>query len=199
MLALFVFPFLYNLVMVCLQCWWPDFNVVILGKTLSLQTLPLKSCFFTLYSVLYFMLGGILFRKKLSDVISVISLLAGWALVVFDVIVSSNYSGVVQDAANTCFPTIGAMLISIGIFNLFRNFDRIKSEKFTRAVSWLGPYVLPIYLFHLQIVWKIYIWVLPSRLNIVLVLLLALVDCAACVLIGFVLKKIPLVKELLKM
>lgn len=199
MLALFVFPFLYNLVMVCWQQWCPDFSIVLLGKTLSLQTLPLKSGLFTMYSVLYFMLGGILFRKKLSNVISAISLLAGWALVVFDVVVSSNYSGVVQDAVNACFPTIGAMLIAIGIFNLFRNFDKIKSEKFIKAVSWLGPYVLPIYLFHLQIVWKIYIWVLPSTLNIGLMLLFALIDCAACVLIGFVLKKIPLVKELLKM
>lgn len=199
MLALFIFPFLYNLVMVCLQQWAPDFSIVILGKTLSLQTLLLKSGFFTLYAVLYFLLGGIMFRKKLSNIISVISLMVGWALVVFDVIVSSNYSGTVQDAANSCFPTIGAMLISIGIFNLFRNFDKIKSDKFKNVVSKLGQYVLPIYLFHLQIVWKIYIYILPHRLNIIWVVLLALADCIVCVVIGMVLKKIPLVKELLKM
>ncbi len=199
MLALFIFPFLYNLVMVFIQQWAPDFSVVILGKTLSLQTLPLKSGFFTLYAVLYFLLGGILFRKKLSNIISAISLLVGWALVVFDVIVSSNYTRTVQDAVNTCFPTIGALLISIGIFNLFRNFDKVKSEKFKNAVAKLGPYVLPIYLFHLQIVWKIYVYVLPSELNIIFVLLLALLDCIVCVVVGMILKKIPLVKELLKM
>lgn len=199
MLALFIFPFLYNLIMVCLQLWLPDFNVVVLGKTLSLETLPLKSGFYTMYSVLYFLLGGIMFRKKLSNIISAISLLAGWALVVFDVIVSSNYSGVVQDAVNGCFPTIGAMLISIGIFNLFRNFDKVKSENFKNIISKLGQYVLPIYLFHLQIVLKIYVPILPSKLNIILVVLLALADCVACVIIGMILKKIPLVKELLKM
>lgn len=199
MLAFFIFPFLYNLVMVCLQLWLPDFSIVILGKTLSLQTLPLRSGFYTLYAVLYFLIGGVMFRKKISNIAAVISLIAGWALVIFDVIVSSNYAGTIQDAVNTCFPTVGAMLISIGIFNLFRNFDDIKSEKFRKVVSNLGQYVLPIYLFHLQIVWKIYVHILPARLNIILVVLLALLDCVVCVIAGMILKKIPLVKELLKM
>jgi len=141
MLVLFIFPFLYNLVMIFWQCWFPDFSVVFLGKTLSLETLPLKSGFYTLYSILYFLLGGIMFRKKLNNILSAISLLAGWGLVVFDVISSSNYTGKIQDAANTCFPTIGAMLISIGIFNLFRNFDKVKSKKFRSVVSKLGQYV----------------------------------------------------------
>lgn len=199
MLVIFVFPFLYNLVMILWQHWLPDFSIVILGKTLSLETLPLKSGFYTLYSVLYFLLGGIMFRKKLSNILSVISLLAGWALVVFDVIVSSNYTGKVQDAVNGCFPTIGALLISIGIFNLFRNFDKVKGEKFVGVVSKLGQYVLPIYLFHLQIIWKIYLRLIHGRLNIGFVLLMALADCIICIIIGMILKKIPLVKELLKM
>ncbi len=199
MLALFVFPFLYNLIMVGMQHWAPDFSVVILGKTLSLQTLPIKSGFFTLYSILYFLLGGIMFRKKLNNVISAISLLIGWALVIFDVIVSSNYSGTIQDGVNTCFPTVGALLISIGIFNLMRNFDNIKSEKFIGCVSKLGQYILPIYLFHVHIIFKIYIFILPSEMNIILVLLLALLDCVVCIITGMILKKIPLVRELLKM
>ena len=199
MIALFLFPFLYNLVMVCLELWWPDFSFVILGKALSLQTLPLRSGFFTLYAILYFLLGGILFRKKLGNIVSAISLIAGWALVIFDVVASSNYTGTIQDAVNACFPTIGAMLISIGIFNLFRNFDNIKSETFKSIVSNLGQYVLPIYLFHMHIIFKVYTTLLSIKLNIVIIFALAVLNMFACCLIGWILKKIPLVKELLKM
>lgn len=199
MLAIFVFPFLYNLVVVCIVFFAPDFSISILGKTLSLETLPLRSGFFTLYSVLYFMIGGILFRYKTKNIVSVIFLVIGWVLVLFDVIASSNYTLSVQDSVNACFPTVGALLISIGSFNLLRNFDNIKSEKLKNIVSKFGEYVLPIYLFHLHIIYKVYINILPSKLNVFIILLLALANYIVCIAAGIVLKKIPLVKELLKM
>ncbi|MBR5773897.1 MAG: acyltransferase family protein [Clostridia bacterium] len=199
MLALLVFPFIYNFVMVCFQCWWPDFSIVILGRTLSLETMPLKSGFYTLYSILYFLLGGIMFRKKINNIISTMSLLVGWILVIFDVIVSSNYSKIIQDTASSCIPTIGGLLITIGFFNLFRNLDKVKSEKFKSIISKLGQYVMPIYLFHMHIIWKVFRPFFPSNVNVFLLLLCAIANYFVCIILGMILKKIPLVKELLKM
>ena len=199
MLALLIFPFLYNLIITCLEFWMPDFSISIMDRVISLETIPLRSGLFTLYSILYFLLGGVMYRHKLNNIISVISLLAGWALVVFDVTVFSNYTQNIQDAVNGCFPTVGALLISIGLFNLLRNFDGVKSQRVRSIISRLGQYVLPIYLFHLHIIYKIYVPLLSTKLNIIIIFVLTVLNLFVCCIVGWILKKIPLVKELLKM
>lgn len=62
MTAVLVFPFLYNLEMTVLALVKSDFSLHILSHEISLTMLPLKTGAKTMYSVLYFFLGGYLFK-----------------------------------------------------------------------------------------------------------------------------------------
>ena len=105
-----------------------------------------------------------------------------------------------QDAVNGNFPTIGTLFLSIGLFNLLRNLDRINNARFKKVVIILGRGVLSIYLFHMLIIYRVFYYLIPSEsCNIVIVLISAIAVCLICWLIDFLLKKVPLVRELLKL
>ena len=51
--ALFIFPFLYNKIIVLLTWYNPDFSINIVGREICLDTLPKITGLFTMYSILY--------------------------------------------------------------------------------------------------------------------------------------------------
>ncbi len=196
--SVFVFPFLYNFVIVLFELFAPSFSINIFGYTLSLQTLPLRTGVFRLYSILYFMLGGVIMNKSIKPIISVISIIAGQTITVFDVIITSNYTHEVADAVNRCFPSIGGLLLAFGIFGLLRNLDRIKFPKFAKITASLGGGgVLVIYLLHVRIRSILTATILPFKpYPIMLMLAVDILVCAFCFLVNYILQKIPIIKEL---
>ena len=120
MTAVFCFPFLYNLGKIFLMRFFPSFEIGIFGKTISLETIPLRTGAFTMYSILYFFLGGILFKKKLPDGVSILLCIAGLLIIIWGIIVYSNYTKGIADAVNACFPTVGTLLLMLAVLICFK-------------------------------------------------------------------------------
>ena len=72
MAAVFVMPFMYNFVVLLLERFCPDFSFIFFGQTISLKTIPLRTGVHRLYSILYFLLGGVLLNKRLTDPVLVL-------------------------------------------------------------------------------------------------------------------------------
>ena len=197
----FAMPFCYNLVMNLWERFAPDFRVVILGRTLSLQTLPLHTGVWRLYSVLYFLLGGLLLNRKVKPAVSVLAILCGLGLTLFDVMATSNYTREAADAVNRCFPTVGGLLTAFGIFTLLRRFDAVTNERVRTVTASLGGVgVLAIYLFHVRIRKLLMATVLPLQAYpLPLMLAIDIAVCLVCWGAGVLLQKIPLVKELMRL
>lgn len=199
--AVFLMPFLYNLGIVLLMRFAPGFSFRIFGRTLSLRTLPLRTGVFRLYSILYYMLGAYLLDRRLPPLVSVLLILLGQAVVVTDVVVTSNYTGQIADAVNYCFPTVGALLLAIGFFTLLRCFDRITDPRLKRLLASLGSGVLTTYLLHVSIRSVLQATILPPgrQYSALLIAGIALAVCLLCWLIDLLLKRIPLVRELVRL
>ena len=200
MTLLFVFPFCYNLGIVFLKIIAPDFSFTLFHYNISLEVIPNRTGVFTMYSVLYFMIGGICVNndKKTKIVPCILCIIIGYLLVLLDVLVSSTYSQEIQDAVNGCFPTMGALFIAYGLFNIIRRVNILDSSKMGRLITRTNYVVLPIYLFHMQIIRYFYILFNIKEISAVVAFLLTLMICIICSLIAKVMQKIPYVKELIR-
>lgn len=204
MCLIFGFPFLYNFIMVLLKYGCPQIQISLFNHVLTLNNIPSRTGAWTMYSILYFFLGAVLYDKRLKKYISILFVLLGYSLVVFDVIVSSNYSQSVQDPVNACFPTIGALLIAVGLFCILRECENIDNKYFRAVVLKLGHYVLSIYIFHMflmKILFKLYLLITGGNyhtftlgVSVFFVLLIYILCC----LLGYVMSKLPLLKNLVK-
>ena len=202
MAAVFVMPFMYNFVVLLLERFCPDFSFIFFGQTISLKTIPLRTGVHRLYSILYFLLGGVLLNKRVSPILSLSSIILGQAITVWDVIVTSNYTGKIADAVNSCFPTVGGLLLAFGFFTLLRVFDCVDDPKATRLLaSFGGEGVLMVYLLHVRIRTFLSAAVLPPthRYSIFVILCVSAAVCVFCWLVSQAVKRIPLLKELIKL
>ena len=111
----------------------------------------------------------------------------------------TNYYGKIYDSVNGCFPTIGALIASVGLFSIVKNI-RVNNEKIIKIITFLGSRVLYTYLFHTifirKIIWKYFMT--SDSYNFVVVLLVSVMVYTLSMLVGVVLEKIPLVKNLVK-
>jgi surface polysaccharide O-acyltransferase-like enzyme len=200
MLAVFVFPFLYNLIIICLMRFYPGFELNILGYTISLATIPLRIGAFSMYSILQFFLGGLLFKNKIPDIISVILCITGFLIVIWGVIVYSNFTNTVADAVNDCFPTIGTLMLSVGLFNLIKNIEKTKlSKNAAKIISFFGNGVLAIYIFHSFFITNTFKYILTGKeYSPIIIGLFAVLILICCCIVNSIISRIPYVKELMK-
>lgn len=175
----------------------PDISITLYNHTLSLDVLPNRTGLFTMYSILYFMLGGVLVNKNVKPLTSMISIVCGYLLVLLDVVVSSNYDHEIQDAVNACFPTVGALLIAVGIFTLLRNIRRTYIDSFKDVIEKVSFIVLPIYLFHQIINRFISHFIHQETIAVGWALMISLSVCFLSGLISALLKRIPYIRELI--
>ena len=148
------------------------------------------------------MLGAYLLDRRLPPLVSVLLILLGQAVVAADVVVTSNYTGQIADAVNYCFPTVGALLIALGFFTLLRCFDRVTDPRLKRLLASLGSGgVLTTYLLHVSIRSLLCATVLPAdrQYSALLIAGIALAVCLLCWLVYLLLKRIPLVRELVRL
>lgn len=193
--AVFIFPFLYNFVLTAIK------GAGIEAITLPLCTINVSSLSVTGaatgYSLLYFLLGPILKEMKTpKPLLSVITILTGWALVVAECTIYTNINDTMYDGVNIAFPTVGALLLSMGVFTLAKNFTFTKIQK---PLGFISGGILHIYLMHVAFInlFSIMLHGLPS--NLFLCYLGSVVVFMLCVLVGKVADRIPVICWFFKM
>lgn len=143
-LLVFIFPFSYNAVLLIVKIAEPHMMIQLLGKVFVVDSLHVTG-FFTMYSILYFLIGPLLAKKRVHTRYGVAAAIVGLGLVVFECVSYTVMNGRMYDGVNAAFPTYGAMLLSIGVFIVAKN-TIIKGNK---IVDWVKNQVLSIYLMHM--------------------------------------------------
>lgn len=134
---LFLFPFCYNFLWDIVLFFAPSFDAFKVIHT----------GFFTLYSVLYFYMGGSLRTRHTSSFYALGLVVLGLLLVNFEVVAMSNHYQAIYDGVNSSFPTLGALSMSVGIFFLAKGV--VANEGFAyRIVSFVGRNTLGVFIFH---------------------------------------------------
>lgn len=194
LLALLVFPFLYN-------------YVLLAGRLLDIPAFFYldRTGAGTLYSIVYFVLGKILSdharskrctRTVSSFLLCCFLILCGWMLVTLEVTLWTNINHKVFDGVNGSFPTIGALLMAVGMFTLVSRFQPPICPRLQKIITFTGSHIIGIYLFHplfthlIRYAFNIYI---PAILTASLTAIIMI----ASLFITAVLKRIPLVRQLL--
>lgn len=110
---------------------------------------------FTLYSYVYFSLGrNIRYIECIKRwPLLVILLLIGWALLVWEVYVYSNYNRNIYDGVNASFPSLGAMFLSLAIFMLLKD-CKICYSSLEKYFLFIGRNTMGIYVFHIFFVYS---------------------------------------------
>lgn len=136
---LIVTPFLTNLVL----------DIVLLVDP-GTHLLRWRHGAFTLYSVVYLYLGDYLAHRDSKKWISVFFMIIGLALLALEATAVVNHNHAQFETGNYCFPTIGALLLSVALFIIIKDLNPAKSW-LRRVTLFLGDNALGIYIFHLLI------------------------------------------------
>lgn len=146
-LLVFIFPFGYNAMLLMANLIAPNLAIHILGKTINVADLSVTG-FFTMYSILYFLICPILASRKIHTGYGIAALIIGVGLVLFECVTYTNVDRKMYDGVNAAFPTYGAMLLSIGIFIVVKN----EITKCGKITNWLKDQILSIYLIHMALI-----------------------------------------------
>ena len=137
--VIFVFPFVTNFVWTLLVAYDSNIQMPSWGHT----------GFFSLYAIVYYYLGRWLSIKRCPPPqFCVIMILLGMLAVNLEVSIMSTYEHSVYDGVNHSFPTIGAMIISIGLFMLMRDMSMARLPRLKDIISIIGNSTIGIYVFH---------------------------------------------------
>ena len=138
--ALLVYPFATNLAWDLLTLHDP-----------ATQVHSWRTGFFTLYSVVYLYAGDHLrlcsFKKWVPWVCAVL----GLALLAIEAMAFANRLHHTFAAGNYCFPTLGALSLSIAVFLWVRDCEMERLPLLKRFITFLGNNALGIYIFHLML------------------------------------------------
>lgn len=143
--------------------------------------------FFTMYGFVYSRLGAYLSKHRLSKTVCVVLIIAGVALNVFKTIVMTQHSGVLFEGVSYSCPTLGAMLLSSGIFGLL--LDVKETIKCSSLIQLVGTNSMGVYIFHLVFVVLIRVYCVKGILHmenlpILVVFILALFITILCAYIS---------------
>lgn len=196
MAVIFIMPFMYNYAVVAIRALDIDMVITVAKHSISLKSLE-RTGVFTMYSVLYYLLGAILVNgKTFGRIWSIVLIIADWAMVVSEVVILTNADGAMFDGVNASFPTIGALLIAVGTFELLKSFNYSSATiKFMNTVS---PYVLSIYVMHVIIIKGFAMLLNIDSISLIQAVALAVAVDAIAVGAGWVINKIPYVREVIK-
>lgn len=188
-ILIFVFPFLYNFCIFVIE----SIGIVSVGPILvkNLQTTGV----FTMYGILYFLLGPILEEKRLSLIKGTICMILGWGIVVTECTVYTNLNAIMYDGVNAAFPTLGALLLTVGCYSMVQY---LQLQKIAKFLEWMGSSSLSIYLMHMIIIKCINFIYNSYHLNTGTALFCSVMICLICTILGKGIAKIPKVCWLMK-
>lgn len=106
---------------------------------------------FTLYGVVYLYAGDYFRQRKVSLWVTLVCAVVGLGLLAIEAMAFSNRIHHTFAAGNYCFPTIGALLLSIAVFLWVRDCDLPRFPLLKRFITFLGNNALGIYIFHLML------------------------------------------------
>lgn len=181
LIFLAIIPFCSNFVIDLLLCAFPDMEILSPSYHIGL---------FTQYSILYLYLGFFLYRQNIDIFFSALLIICGVLLINFEVIVMSNYTHQIYDSVNAAFPTVGALLLSVGIFSLFQNIE-IHILPIRNLITIVGSNTLSIYLLHvLFLFWFRHFfpgWI--ESMNNIVILIFVLLIMVVSFVCGIIAKK----------
>lgn len=191
--CVFVFPFLYNYFVLVVRWLQVD----------AFESLSVTGVF-TMYSILYFFLGKIISdisakqtgKCKKYKVMAMISIIAGWLLVSAEVTLWSNLQGCVYDGVNSSFPTIGALLMAVGVFYLLSKIEHGPEGCVRGLLKICAGNIMGVFIFHTVCV-NFVLKVIHRTVSVPAALIITLLIMLATALVTNVLKKIPVIRELL--
>lgn len=168
---LLIYPFLFNLFIDIILFLGPNHNVHIGGH----------DGFFTLYALVYFYFGFYFKDFNIQPVYSYILIILGLLFINLEVILLSNYYHIVYEGVNSEFPTIGALLLSVGIYCRFIR-ATISCFIIRNAISFIGSNTLGIYIFHVLVIFLIRKYTPCDSINLFYTILLS---CAIVIFLAF--------------
>ena len=160
---------------------------------------------FTMYSVLYFLVGKIMYdsfkRNKVNGVLNkyVLPLLAtitGWTFIIYESVTWTNLIGDLHDNVNSCFPTMGALLLAVGVFRLILNIN-ISNKRLVNIIKTISDNILGVYLLHYPITILVEEY-LDSEVPLMISLIIAILIFISIILVTMLIRKIPHVRKLME-
>lgn len=179
---LFLMPFVYNYIVLALR----------INGVEQFQVTGL----FTMYGLFYFMLGSQVDLHRIYPIwSSALLILLGWGMIVFECTVYTNLDQMVYDGVNHAFPTIGALLLMLGLFQIITCIQTIRSQM---LLSFLSDGVLPIYLMHMTMIRGIKLLAGSFQIALLPALFISSIICVVCCLLGKILVRIPIICAIIK-
>ena len=149
---------------------------------------------FTMYGLVYMYAGHHLADKRCKWWLNLIFALVGLALLAVECIAVVNAKNEPFEGGNYCFPTLGALFLSVAIFCWGRHWSA-SNKALCAVVSFLGNNALGIYIFHLILMIAVG-WIFPQIGSTVvpapLAVLIAIAYTFAAALISELIRRSPL-------
>lgn len=188
--AVAVMPFGYNMVLMLLKGlalvgWMPDVT----------EGMSVTGCF-TMYSILYFCLGAWFAEMEpwhLSR--GLVFVAVGWFLVVVECVIYTNLYRNMWDAVNAAFPTVGALLMAMGMFMVLRHLHLSWESRFLGRAS---EGVLAIYLMHMLVIRFLKLLIPMASFGLFGAIISSVVVSALCILAQKTCKRIPFLSWLFR-
>ena len=136
--ALLMFPFLTNLV-------WDV--IIFVNPSVTMPSWG-HSGIFTLYSLVYLYAGDYFSRHRYGKLFSILCLVIGLSLLTFEATAVTNHTHKQFDVGSYCLPTIGALLLSIAMFLLVKDWTP-KSNVIRQVFTFFGNNSMGIYVIHI--------------------------------------------------
>ncbi len=149
---------------------------------------------FTLYGVVYLYMGDYLKNHDGKKWMALALAIAGLSLLVLEVIATVNVTHMQFEGGNYCFPTFGALFLSMALFLWIKGCD-MREGWLRRFISFLADNALGIYIFHLVLM-IVLGWIFPVlnglTVHPVIAIVIALLYTIASAAVSAALRKTPL-------
>lgn len=194
---IFVFPFLYNYVILIFKLMNISFY--------NLNKLP-RTGLFTMYSILYFVVGGLLSKfissnNKNANKYSkffIIVFVIGIILSTIEGTILTNIDKSMFDGVNSSFPTIGAMCMSFSVFYIVSGINIDDNSYIHKIIEFIGKNAIGIYIFHLPFVYMYRNIIGFTYNNLIVAIFITTIIVIISSILNSILVKIPIFKYLLK-
>lgn len=184
--ALLIFPFGYNAAILLVKLLFQSKMVCIIGRMINVEQLSVTG-FFTMYSIVYFLLGPILARASIRTIHGMVAMVGGIGMVVFECVSYTVMNGAMYDGVNAAFPTYGALLLSAGVFIVAKNTVRNGSK----MVGLMRDQILAIYVLHMAVAHIIGRVLVESTISLPTAIAGTLLILFICIGVGKIASHIP--------
>lgn len=181
-IGIFIYPFISNTVFDVIRYLHPE----------TVYPSWTHTGFFTLYSLVYFF-GYKIFKNGYPLGVNIAIIVCGIGLNAFVVLVNARAYNLLPDNVNSLFPSLGALMMTVGIYYIIRKFN---SFSFSGAISWLGKNCLGIYIFHIPVIVLVRLFY-DGHLSFIVAMILCVVITFFTAAINEVFVRIPLIRNTL--